>query len=251
MTVNKPFFLPSGQVGCLLIHGYNSGPFEMIDLGKYLAKNGITCNAIMLPGHGNVRPADLKNIKAKHWFNVAKTGLYALKKLGMKDIFVCGHSLGGIIAINLAIRYKWVKGIIVLASPAHMVHWEESLVGFLNKKNIYLPTSNFFTHKEEVKKIYRKQNVNRKLPVESLNEVIEYINKTRKRLKKVKCPVLIVQSRKENLVPVDSAKTLYDGMTHAKEKQLKWLDGGGHSILLEGEKVLVHKYVETFIKRHS
>lgn len=251
MTVNKPFFLPSGPVGCLLIHGYNSGPFEMIELSRYLAKRGITCNAIMLPGHGGIRPSDLKSIKAKHWFKEAKKGLYTLKKLGIKTIFVCGHSLGGLIAINLATKFKWIKGIILLASPAHMSHWEERLVDILDKKNIYIPTSDFFTHKKEIKKIYRNQKRNEKLPIESIKEVINYIDKTRRKLKNVKCHVLIVQSRGENFVPKDSAKILYDGMTKAKSKTIKWTQNSGHSLLLESEKVLVQKYAASFIKRHS
>src|SRR5947209_8437141 len=38
MPGGEPFLYEAGEVGCLLVHGFTSTPFEMRGLGRYLAE---------------------------------------------------------------------------------------------------------------------------------------------------------------------------------------------------------------------
>src|SRR5687768_16151489 len=54
----EPFIYRAGEVGCLMVHGFTSSPFEMRGLGRHLAERGITAAAPLLAGHGT-SPEDL------------------------------------------------------------------------------------------------------------------------------------------------------------------------------------------------
>lgn len=54
------FRYDKGSVGCLLTHGFSGSPFEMRELGEYLAEKGVSVLCKPLPGHGTT-PHDMLN----------------------------------------------------------------------------------------------------------------------------------------------------------------------------------------------
>ena len=249
MHHEKPFFIPSGPVGCLLIHGFNSGPFEMWTFGKHLAKNNITSHGILLAGHGD-RPYAMKNVGGKQWFKSGKKGLMTLKKLGLKKIFISGHSLGSLVAVDLASRYKWIDGVIMTSSPAYLTHWESGILNLLNKKDGYVPFFDIFHHRKESKKIYWNHKVNEKIPIQAILNLQEYVEKISKKWKRVKAPALIIQSKRDKVIPKDSAEIIYENLGSIKKKII-WMERSSHSLLLESEKYIAYKHIVNFIKRNS
>src|SRR5438067_7923472 len=70
----EPFLYKAGEVGCLLVHGYTSSPFEMRALARYLADRGITAGASLLAGHGTA-PEDLATRTWQDWYVSVNTAL--------------------------------------------------------------------------------------------------------------------------------------------------------------------------------
>jgi len=104
--------LKGNNIGCLLIHGFRSCPFEMQEYGKYLNKLGYTTKTILLPGHGT-DPADLLNVNWMNWVNSVEKSLQSFKDKYDK-IFVAGLSTGGSLALYIATKHD-VDGVIALA----------------------------------------------------------------------------------------------------------------------------------------
>lgn len=48
----EPFFLPGGEKGVLLIHGFTGLPAELLLMGEALNKQGFTVLGVRLAGHG-------------------------------------------------------------------------------------------------------------------------------------------------------------------------------------------------------
>ena len=67
MAGAEPFFYRAGDVGCLLVHGFTSSPFEMQGLGRYLADRGVTASSPLLAGHGT-SPHDLHHTTWRDWY---------------------------------------------------------------------------------------------------------------------------------------------------------------------------------------
>ena len=57
-----------GQMACYIIHGFTGSTYEMQELGKYMASQGITAVADILPGHGT-SPKDCNTKIYQDWID--------------------------------------------------------------------------------------------------------------------------------------------------------------------------------------
>lgn len=106
-------------------------------------------------------------------------------------IFIYGHSLGGAIAIDLAVRHADAAGLIVESTFTSMQAMGELDYG-------YLPVSLL------------------------LNQRFDSLQK----IGKLKLPILIIHGTWDRIVPVDMAKQLYAAAP--QPKSLTLIEGGGH-----------------------
>ena len=110
---HKPFFWNGGAPAALLVHGFPGTPGEMLSLAEILHAQGWTVQGPLLPGFG----ADIGTLgtrSANDWVDAVGT---ALAELGRRHapVLLVGHSMGGAIAIQAAVRQP-VDGL-VLVSP--------------------------------------------------------------------------------------------------------------------------------------
>src|SRR5699024_11535237 len=82
------------MIGCLIIHGYTGGPYEVEPLREYLVEQ-TDWNIVVptLTGHGE--QLDLKDVSYEVWLEDATRALEELKQACNK-VYVIGFSMGGI-----------------------------------------------------------------------------------------------------------------------------------------------------------
>lgn len=102
--------------GVLLLHGLFDSPYYVRDLGDYFLNKGFLVNSILLPGHGTV-PGDLLNIRYQEWLKCLQYGINSLKSK-VKNIYLAGYSLGGLLAIYGALTNPDIVKGLVLIAPA-------------------------------------------------------------------------------------------------------------------------------------
>jgi len=98
----------------LIIHGFAGGTYDQEYLANELElENHFDVYTFTSPGHDNSH----SKIKMEDWIEKAELQTERLIKNGYKNIYLIGHSMGGVIATHIASKYKEVKKL-VLAAPA-------------------------------------------------------------------------------------------------------------------------------------
>ena len=96
-----PFSLGDGEDACLLLHGLTGAPAEVRPVGEALARAGFRALGPLLPGHGT-SPEDLEMVTRAEMLNAAREALLSLR--GARRVYLCGLSMGALLAIQLAAK---------------------------------------------------------------------------------------------------------------------------------------------------
>lgn len=226
------------MIGCLVIHGYTGGPYEIKPLIDYLQeKTDWKISVPILPGHGEQLALD--DITYDQWLAAARMEIETLMK-ECETVYVIGFSMGGMIAAYLAANYE-VEKLVLLAPARHYIsvgkiarRMGEVLVdvfrGTLADNDFYVKLK---AKKEEV-------------PVRSNVEFTKLVRHTKAYLKDVHCPVLMIHGQEDSVVPVRSIKSLDKEMSSEK-KQIVVFDRADHMLCLGKNKDIVNKLVYHFL----
>ncbi len=249
--IYKPYFLPGGTTACLMIHGLGSGPYTLRPFAEYLNNHSITINSVLLEGHGT-SPEDLrkKNIR-KDLYKSALKGVKTLKKMGFKKIFVIGHSLGGMIALDLLSKNTWITAGIIMKSPLQVGEWEEKIILLLSKGHLkeFVPL-HAFNELVSIHKFYSKHKRYSKISIKTLHDVLKYMEYVKKRLKYIKQPLFLIYSKKDKLGGISTPKIIEE---NSKSKRIKKLilKHSGHSTLFEADRKKIRESILRFIREYD
>ena len=213
----KPFFFDHGQrtrIGVLLIHGFTASPWEMEDLGRYLYERGHTAYGVRLAGHGT-SPVELKNTKWEDWVASTADGLRALRA-ATDRVYAIGLSTGGLVALNLAADGK-VDGVVALAAAVKLSASMSRLAGAAK-----LFTDYSFRDpplgREFVPYYYEARPLRGVEQLVRFGDHVFFFD-----LPRITIPVLIVQSRLDDVVEPVASELIHGGVK-SKIKELRWIE---------------------------
>lgn len=237
----NPFFYFGNKTGILLIHGFTGSPAELRPLGIFLRNHGYTVYAPLLKGHGTT-PEDLKETTWQDWWESVRKGYERLQSQEMEQIFVIGHSMGGLLSFYLATQQS-VAGIVSLCTPIWLRDWRASFVPFLRYFIPYHQRSKKEEHIEDQIVPYDRT------PLSSIEELIRFMKKVKTLIAQVEVPTLVVQSRNDETILPKSADYIYEQLA-SKQKEISWYDRSSHMITLDKERDRLFEEIHTFIQRH-
>lgn len=243
MPTAEPFFIPGGEIGCLLVHGFTGTPKEMRMLGDSLTQEKYTILAPRLAGHAT----QVKDITRSHWEDwlcSVEDGINLLKGCTQKQV-VMGLSMGGILALVAAARYD-LAGVVCFSTPC-------SLPGDPRAK--YLPVLKFFIRQvSKGKPDWRNQEAAKDhthypyYPTPAIIQLKELIEAMQAELVNVTIPALFVQSRQDQGIPAESLDTLAASVSSTDVSRL-WVENSGHVVIREPEREVIFTEVKSFVKR--
>lgn len=235
----EPFFFKGGYTGCLLVHGFTGSPSEMRPLGEMLAAAGYTVSGVRLAGHGTTLK-DMAGTAWPDWYRSVEIGYQELSGICSR-IFIIGFSMGGILCLHAANSYP-VVGLVSINAPIFLINRKSSLASLLRHV------------KEFTQKKPSKDSVDRfsydKIPINGLYSLLNLIRIVRKELPNVKVPLLVMQSRQDDVVNPKSAEYIYDNCA-SLEKGIEWFPKSAHLLTLGVERESVAENIINFIKRHE
>lgn len=252
---SEPFYLRvPDSVGILLLHGFLGNPVEVQALGAALHDQGISAVAPRLPGHYPPHYAGIERCGFRDWLESAEDALSSLRH-NCDRVYVCGCSMGGVLALNLAAHCA-VAGVITINSPVSMAH---PLTEFLGKTLLRLMKPLKLRLRIGISPDVRNLSVRRELqeqgrhtvfsvPIIAYLELLNLISATRPGLARIRCPALIIQSRHDRVVSPRSALSLY-ALLGSVNKEIVWLENSGHVALMDNEQDGICERITAFIRR--
>ena len=247
----EPFFFPgqgeNARIGCLVTHGFTGAPKEMRWLGEYLHRQGYTVCGMRLAGHAT-RPADMVRSRWQDWLLSVEDG-YALLRSCTEQICLLGLSMGGVLSLTAAAQLP-VKGVVAMSTPYDLPALSIPLwmTRLLSRVKPYMPKGKqpgrgWFDPAAYAQHVSYPMN-----PVRSAVELKLLIEEMHAALPKINVPVLLIHSRNDDYVIKDSMEQIYNHLGTA-DKQMLWVEGGGHVITEEPTREMVFKASADFVQR--
>ncbi|WP_088188767.1 alpha/beta fold hydrolase [Desulfosporosinus sp. FKA] len=247
-----PFYFPGNPVGCLLIHGFSGSPSEMRYLGERLAALGWTVLGIRLSGHGTT-PEEMAKTRWEDWVSDAEAGVTELRKTCSKVIGM-GLSMGGLLALHLA-TLDLVDGLVSMNSPMLLADRRTRYVRLIRPFRKFVtkpksPIAGQVPSDSRVTQLKPERFVYDKIPIDSLISLNKAIHKVRRELKHIKCPALLMQSRKDFTVDPASVQMIRKSIQACEPEVLYW-EHSGHILTLGTERDDVVLKVHEFLQRYN
>ena len=231
------FLIEGNDIGVVLLHGFTATTAEVRLLADYLRGFGYTLVAPLLPGHGT-QPAELNKTSWLDWYEAAE-GAYLELRGKCTKVFVCGESMGGLLALLIASRYAQVDGVIAVA-PALRIRGialsriMQYFVKFRpkNQAEDNLPWKGYTVY-----------------PVRGLAQVAKLQNVVQKELENITQPLLVFMGGKDASIHPESGKLIIDAV-RSSEKELIYMPNSPHVMLLAEDKEAIFQKIYEFIEAH-
>ncbi|GGM34274.1 carboxylesterase [Paraliobacillus quinghaiensis] len=222
--------------GCLCIHGFTGGAYEIEPLADYLrSQTDWQIEVPTLPGHG--KDLALDGVGFNEWIEKAEEAFADLNEK-VDNIYLIGFSMGGMIASYLAAKYDVAK--LVLLSPSRK---------YLNLKQITLDLGHIIKDKiaGELEDNFLYQNYQHKrgaIPFGAYIEFLKCMRFTKPYLQEITCPVLVAQGIQDGVVPYTT--THYLDKEIPVEIEVIYYYDSKHLICLGEDKDVLSAAVHTF-----
>ena len=226
------------MIGCLIIHGYTGGPYEVEPLVAFLEEQTDWDIVVpTLPGHGEM--LELNNISHEKWLQAAEQALHELKDK-YDEIYLIGFSMGGMIAAYLAGKFD-VDKLVLLATAGKFLSFKQMTldVGEVIADGIkgkLKENPNFLRFRMKLGKVPLKANI----------EFIKLVRYTRGYLKKIDSPVFIAHGQLDGMVPASTASYLDKEIT-SERKEIVLFEQSRHLICLGNDKDTLNTLIYDFL----
>lgn len=223
----------------LFIHGFTGSTNEVQPLVDYLEerqKEWIYATPT-LTGHGE--QLNLKGIQASHWMRDVENAYRELEKQA-DEIIVIGFSMGGVLALYLALRYKVEK--IVLLSTA---------IKYIDVKKLFELSKKVIKNRKKLKETEKnliKSNLYRAkhMSFPTVKNFTSVVHQVAPYLSKIQQPVLIVQGMQDGLVPSETATYIFENIASV-DKEIYFSESGYHQICFSEDRLQWFRKVERFL----
>jgi carboxylesterase len=209
----------------------------------HLERAGIRYEMPILRGHCT-RYQDLNGVRARDWYVDAERALIKLWN-DVDRIVVVGLSMGGLVALELAMRHpEMLAGVVTVAASLKFADPLAKLTGLLAPFVKYWPTPNAFN--DPSLKVNSRNYT--KFPTKTFGRLYLYSQKIALRLREVHVPIRILQSKKDQIVAPESANIIYEQVS-SPVREIVWYQRSGHEMMqdLEAEKVFAD--IMEFVRR--
>ncbi|GAA2340115.1 alpha/beta fold hydrolase [Saccharopolyspora halophila] len=192
----------SEDIGVLLCHGLTSTPQSMRPWAEHLAAAGYSVRLPLLPGHGT-RWQDLNRTTWQDWYGAAEAAYEDLKSR-YREVYVCGLSMGGTLALRLAQRHPDIAGLVVVNPSVLTLRRSAKLLPVLSK---VVPSIAAIAG--DIAKPGTEELAYDRLPLKAMASLQQLWRVVHRHLGAIEQPLLLIRSAVDNVVePASSAAVL-------------------------------------------
>jgi carboxylesterase len=209
----EPFSAAGGPNGALALHGFTGCPQSMRGLAQAFAAAGFAVELPRLPGHGTA----IDDMLETGWTDWSAAAEQAYQDLATRcdKVVVAGLSMGGTLTLWLAEKHAEIAGIVLVNAAAEPPadSFREMLQGILDSGNPTMPAvGNDIADPGATEMAYDAT------PVAALLSMFEAVNQIASRLGEIECPVLLINSPQDHVVPPSSSDLIAEGVSGPLER---------------------------------
>jgi carboxylesterase len=233
-----------GDVAVLLCHGFTGTPQSLRPWAENLAAAGYSVELPLLPGHGTTWQ-EMNRSTWQDWYatvDAAFTGLRAR----CSQVFVAGLSMGGSLALRLAIEHDDDVAGLVLVNPA--VKAEDPRLRLLPVMRRIVPS--FPGIASDIKKPGVTELAYNRTPLHALASMLTMWSDIVPRLSSVTQPLLLLRSAADHVVPASSSRLILESVRSADASEIV-LEDSYHVATLDNDAERIVKESIAFISRLS
>ena len=189
-----------------MIHGFVGGCYDFGNFHNELQLyRKFDVYTYTLPAH---EKTVVRDVTYKDWINESKKQMEFLINHGYKEIYLIGHSMGGVIAAHLASLYPQVKKLVLVAPAFRYFYFKDGKVDIksFNETIKNIPEIFKGTNTEEV--------ISRilKTPIPTTIEFTKLVNHCQECVNHINCPTLTIHGKDDLIVPVESTDYVYNSI---------------------------------------
>ncbi|MBU8917924.1 alpha/beta fold hydrolase [Bacillus sp. FJAT-29953] len=235
----EPFYFEGNRVGILVSHGFTGSTQSMRPLGEAYAKAGYTVCGPRLKGHGT-HYEDMEQTTYHDWIASVEEAYQWLKER-CDTIFVTGLSMGGTLTLYMAEKHPEIRAIIPINAavdiPAMLPVRQLEDMPYLDAIG------------SDIKKPGVVELAYEKTPVQSVKEILTFMDEVKADLHIITCPVLIFVSDEDHVVPPDNSQIIYDEIG-SEIKELHQLKDSYHVATLDNDQQVIIEKTLKFIDKN-
>lgn len=242
----QPFLLPGGEHGVVLIHGFTGTCGHMRLLGEHLHSAGFTVRGINLPGHGT-RLEDMARYTWKDWLQAAKLAIVEMQEQ-CQYVSVAGLSMGGVLTLLIAEQME-ITAAVPISAPMGV---QNRLLPFARLGSLVMKTTYWQRDRERERLLDQRYDYGYAgFPTKSGADLLHLMRLARRNLYAITCPLLAVQSRKDETITADSAEVIVNGVS-SQRRGVMYLEDVPHVCTISREHAhIAQAMIELFRKAET
>ena len=221
----------------LIVHGFAGGMYDQEELASYLKlSTNYDIYQFTLPGHRG----RMRHVKYQEWISRSEEMINMLINNGYKKIYLIGHSMGGVIATYLAGKYNEVKKLVLAAPAFHYLKFRGDEVDITDSLKLA----------PKILKSYGADDVIDRFIKTGIGPAKEFMTLVKiyyETPREVTCPVLLIQGKNDDIVPITSSRYVYDNLG-SNIKRLQYYDEVNHDVFRKKHKEEIFFLVKDFLK---
>jgi carboxylesterase len=238
----EPLDVTGDDVGVLVLHGFTGNPGSIRPLAEALVADGRTTVAPRLPGHGTVVD-DMLETRWSDW-SAAAEAAYADLSGRTRTTVVTGLSMGGALACWLAARHPDVAGLVAINPLVQPPDPEMVAMGraMLDAGETIAPGIG-----SDIADPVAHETAYAGSPLLPLLSLVEAVEALQVDLPRIACPVLLLTSSQDHVVPPSNSDHLASLAAGPVERVT--LARSYHVATLDYDKDLIAERTVVFVRK--
>lgn len=246
----EPIRHDGGDVAVLLCHGFTSTPASLSDWAAALAQDGRTVSVPRLPGHGTTWQ-EMNRTRWQDWYSAIENELLDLAGTH-GPVFVGGLSMGGALALRLAVHHpESVAGLMLVNPCVHLT--DRRALPLRSLQMLGLPVLRHVVGGlPPIASDIRKQGVVEiaypRTPLHALHSAGQLFADVKRDLPQVTAPLLLMRSATDHVVPLSSGQYVLARVSSTDVTDLT-LHDSYHVATMDEDAPLIFARSQEFVSR--
>jgi carboxylesterase len=238
----EPFHHDGSDVGVLLCHGFTGTPQSLRPWGEYLADRGYSVRIPLLPGHGTTWQ-EMNQTRWEDWYAAVDAAFRELHEASER-VVVCGLSMGGALALQLAQGHGPRISGLVLVNPAVKVEDPRTLLLPVLKHVV----GSLGAIGNDVKKPGVTELAYTRTPLKAAHSQLVAWQSVVRDLPEVTQPVLLLRSPQDHVVPASSSALILSRISSLDVTEIL-LEDSYHVATIDNDAQRIFDESAKFIER--